>query len=459
MATAALETAGGICIDARAMDALFDELFPICRSITGPGLRHSLAIFQRHMPLQIEGVASGSQVFDWTVPPEWRIRSARLTGPDGAMVADLQESNLSVVNYSAPVDAWLTLSELREHLHTVPALPSAIPYVTSYYRPRWGFCLPYNRLQTLQEGTYHARIDSEFVEGAVEFGQCVLPGETEAEIVLSSYLCHPSLANNELSGPLALLAVYNRLSRWPRRRFTYRFILNPETIGSLCYLSRYGNHLRRKMAAGLVLTCLGGPSKTLTYQLTRRGNTLLDRTMGEVAKESVIPLEIRAFDPTDGSDERQYCSPGFNLPMGQIARTVYGRYPEYHTSLDSKEFMDVATVARSASYIEAILKRAEISWTYRNLAPYGEPQLGKRHLFPSLNSPGTRHHSSDNRSDQRQFLKRSMMILNYSDGRNSMIDIANRCGCTVGELEPVVEKLEQVGLLAIDHAPVSISGE
>jgi aminopeptidase-like protein len=173
MATAALETAGGICSDARAMDALFDELFPICRSITGPGLRHSLAIFQRHMPLQIEGVASGSQVFDWTVPPEWRIRSARLTGPDGAMVADLQESNLSVVNYSAPVDAWLTLSELREHLHTLPALPSAIPYVTSYYRPRWGFCLPYNRLQTLQEGTYHARIDSEFVEGAVEFGQCV----------------------------------------------------------------------------------------------------------------------------------------------------------------------------------------------------------------------------------------------------------------------------------------------
>jgi aminopeptidase-like protein len=448
---AALEIACGASVDESTIDALFDELFPICRSITGPGLRRSLAIFERYMPLEIEGVPSGSQVFDWTAPPEWRIRSARLTGPDGSVVADLEESSLSVINYSAPVDAWLTLAELREHLHALPSLPTAIPYVTSYYQRRWGFCLPYDRLRALPEGAYHARIDSEFVPGAVEFGQCVLPGESEAEIVLSSYLCHPSLANNELSGPLALLAVYDRLSRWPRRRFTYRFILNPETIGSLCYLSRYGDHLRQTMAGGLVLTCLGGPSEKLSYQLTRRGNTLLDRVMEDIASEGVIPLEIRAFDPTDGSDERQYCSPGFNLPMGQIARTVYGRYPEYHTSLDNKEFMDIAAVARSASSIEHILKRAEISWTYRNLAPYGEPQLGKRDLFPSLNSPDTRRHSSDHLSDERQFLKRSMMILNYSDGESSMIDIAARCGCAVGDLEPVLEKLEQVGLVAIEQ--------
>lgn len=446
---AAVEITRGAPIDESAMEALFDELFPICRSITGPGLRRSLAVFERYMPLKIEGVPSGEQVFDWTSPPEWRIRSARLTGPDGDVVADFDECNLSVINYSAPIDAWLTLAELREYLHTLPSLPDAIPYVTSYYTRRWGFCLPYARLQALPEGAYHAHIDSEFVNGAVEFGQCVLPGETEAEIVLSSYLCHPSLANNELSGPLALLAVYGRLSRWPRRRFTYRFILNPETIGSLCYLSRYGAHLRQTMAGGLVLTCLGGPAEKLSYQLTRRGNTLLDRTMENIVSEGDIPLEIRAFDPTDGSDERQYCSPGFNLPMGQMARTVYGRYPEYHTSLDNKEFMNIATVARSAACIESILKRAEISWTYRNLAPYGEPQLGKRDLFPSLNSPDTRHYSSDHVSDQRQFLKRSMMILNYSDGTSSMIDIAARCGCGVGDLEPVIEKLEQVGLLAI----------
>ena len=411
------------------------------------------------MPLQIEGVPSGSQVFDWTVPPEWRIRSARLTGPDGAVVADLEESNLSVINYSAPVDAWLTLAELREHLHTVPALPSAIPYVTSYYKRRWGFCLPYERLQTLREGTYHARIDSEFVHGAVEFGHCILRGETEAEIVLSSYLCHPSMANNELSGPLALLAVYDRLSRWPRRRFTYRFILNPETIGSLCYLSRYGDHLRRKMAAGLVLTCLGGPSEKLSYQLTRRGNTLLDQRHGRHCAGGRHPARD------------SHCSTPPTVPMSaNTARRVStcrwdrSRGP----STDAIRNTTRRSTTRSSwisrrwraalRYIETILKRVEISWTYRNLAPYGEPQLGKRGLFPSLNSPTTRHRSSDDLCDQRQFLKRSMMILNYSDGQHSMIDIAGRCGCAISELEPVIERLEQVGLLAIEPAPVSIAG-
>jgi aminopeptidase-like protein len=213
--------------------------------------------------------------------------------------------------------------------------------------------------------------------------------------------------------------------------------------------------LRKKISGGFVFTCLGGPAEKLSYQLTRRGNTLLDRSMENIASEDVLPLEIRPFDPTDGSDERQYCSPGFNLPMGQIARTVYGRYPEYHTSLDNKQFMNIATVALSASYIERILKRAEISWTYRNLAPYGEPQLGRRDLFPNLNSPASRGQSSDRLSDERQFLKRSMMILNYSDGSNSMIDIAARCGCAVEDLEQVIEKLEQVGLLAIE--PISVS--
>jgi aminopeptidase-like protein len=226
----------------------------------------------------------------------------------------------------------------------------------------------------------------------------------------------------------------------------------------LCYLSRYGDHLRRNMAAGLVLTCLGGPSKQLSYQRTRRGNTVLDQTMEEIAREGVIPLVIRAFDPTDGSDERQYCSPGFNLPMGQIARTVYGAYPEYHTSLDNKEFMDIETVVRSASYIETILKRVEISWIYRNLAPYGEPQLGERGLFPSLNSPETRGRSSDDLCDQGQFLKRSMMILNYSDGEHSMIDIAARCDCSTSDLEPVITRLEQAGLLAIEPGTVSVAG-
>lgn len=265
--------------------------------------------------------------------------------------------------------------------------------------------------------------------------------EQDTEVVLSSYLCHPSLANNELSGPLALLLLYDRIARWPRRKFTYRFILNPETIGSICYLHRHGEHLRRKMAAGMVLTCLGGPYERLSYQLSRRGDSLFDLTVLDIASEGRIRIDIRAFDPADGSDERQYCSPGFNLPMGQMARTVYGRYPEYHTSFDDKTFMDIDVVHRSAEQIETILRRAEISGPYRNLKPFCEPQLGKVSLMPSINSPGTRD------SDERQAAKRIMRILNFSDGGTTMIEIARRCGCTVMDLESSIAELERAGLL------------
>jgi aminopeptidase-like protein len=425
------------------VDQLFDELFPIFRSITGPGYRRSMEIFRRYMPLETERVPSGTEVFDWTAPPEWRLYSARLTGPDGTVLADVGRSNLMVVNYSEAIDHRLSLQELRPHLHGAPALPEAIPYVTSYYKRRWGFCLPQTEIDRLQEGTYHAHIDAEFMQGFVEFGHCTLPGENDAEIVLSSYLCHPSLANNELSGPLALLLLYDRIARWPRRKYTYRFILNPETIGSICYLHRHGEHLRRKMVAGMVLTCLGGPRESLSYQLSRRSNSLLDLTVLDVAGEGRIPLDIRAFDPADGSDERQYCSPGFNLPMGQMARTVYGRYPEYHTSFDDKAFMDIDVVHRSAEQIETILRRAEISGAYRNLKPFCEPQLGKVNLMPSINSPGTKD------SDERRAARSIMAILNFSDGGTTMIEIARRCGFTVMDLEPSIAELERAGLLTL----------
>jgi aminopeptidase-like protein len=425
------------------LDKLFDELFPIFRSITGPGYRQSMEVFRRYMPLEMEHVPSGTEVFDWTVPPEWRLHSARLTGPDGTLLADSGRSNLMVVNYSEAIDRHLSLEALLPHLHGAPALPEAIPYVTSYYKRRWGFCLPQAEIDRLPPGTYHAHIDAEFVPGSIDFGHCTLPGETETEIVLSSYLCHPSLANNELSGPLALLFLYGRIAQWPRRRFTYRFILNPETIGSICYLHRHGEQLRRKMAAGLVLTCLGGPCERLSYQLSRRGDSLLDLTAVAVAGEGGTPLDIRVFDPADGSDERQYCSPGFNLPMGQMARTVYGRYPEYHTSFDDKAFMNIDVVYRSAEQIETILRRAEISGAYRNLKPFCEPQLSKANLMPSINSPGTKD------SDERRASRRIMTILNFSDGVTTMIEIAKRCGCTVAELEPSIAELERAGLLTL----------
>lgn len=436
-------------ISEELLEQLFDELFPICRSITGEGIRRSFAIFQRHMPLEIETVPSGTAVFDWTVPPEWNIRSAKLTAPDGRIVADLEQSTLSVVNYSEPVDCRLSLAELKPHLHCVPAYPDAIPYVTSYYKRSWGFCLTARELRMLRDGEYHAYIDSDFASnGGVQFAHCALPGESPNEILLTSYLCHPSLANNELSGPLVLLGLFDCISKWPRRRFTYRFLLNPETIGSLCYLHRYGDYLRDKMVSGIVLTCLGGPSEYLTYKVSRRGDSLIDRVVHYLRAYEKFAVDVRPFNPVEGSDERQYCSPGFNLPVGQLARTVYGFYAGYHNSLDTKEFMGIPSLAQSIREIEQILRAQEMGSRYINLKPYGEPQLGPRGLYPNVNSVSTWTNSTDDLVDSRQFLNRILTVLNYADGDHDMMTIAKQCSCKLGGLSDVVEKLEQSGLLA-----------
>jgi aminopeptidase-like protein len=435
-------------VNEELLSDLFDELFPICRSITGPGLRESLDILARYIPLDRERVPSGTKVFDWVVPPEWQIEKARLVGPDGSSVVDFADSNLHVVNYSEPVDRRLSLNELKPHLHSLPHLPDAIPYATSYYKRTWGFCLSDRVLRDLPEGTYHARIDSRFVEGGVDFAQCVLPGESDAEILLASYFCHPSLANNELSGPLVLLGLYDRVRRWSRRRFTYRFLVNPETIGSLCFLHRYGNHLSDRLEAGLVLTCLGGPETQLSYKYSRSGGGLIDRLIGKLWHQKV---KHRPFDPRNGSDERQYCSPGFNLPMGQMARTVYGQYEGYHNSLDSKEFMGIGSLVQSIDELESLLRDVEIAGRFRNTSPYGEPQLGRRDLYPNTNVHSTRNQSTDTVIDARTFLNRSLVVLNYSDGKHDMIQIAGKCGCSLQELEPIIERLEEVGLLVHDH--------
>jgi aminopeptidase-like protein len=329
----------------------------------------------------------------------------------------------------------------------LPQAPDAIPYVTSYYQRNWGFCLPHRQRERLPPGQYRAVIESTFVSGGIPFGQCVLGGQSDEEIVISSYLCHPSLANNELSGPLALVALYLAIARWPRRRFSYRFVLNPETIGSLCYLFRHGDHLREHMIAGVVLTCLGGPAEDLSYKLSRRGNSLLDRTVLSVARH--IPLRIRDFDPTDGSDERQYCSPGFNLPVGQFARTVYGEFDGYHNSLDTKEFMRIGQVVDSAAQIERLLKTMEIAGRFRNLTPYGEPQLGKRGLYPNMNAASTWGNSNDHAQDARASLKRLLRVLNYADGVHRMADVAARAGGPIEEYRDAIEKLEKAGLLAL----------
>lgn len=425
------------------LDGLFDALFPLARSITGEGLRQSYAFLASELPLEIETVPSGTRVFDWDVPPEWRLRRARLTGPNGIVYCDASRSNLEVVNYASPIDCHLSREELEPHLHSLPHLPDAVPYVTSYYKRQWGFCLSDRARRAMPSGTYHVCIDSDFVAGGVPFGQVVLPGESSAEVLLTSYLCHPSMANNELSGPLALLALYRRIVRWPRRRFTYRFVLHPETIGSLCFLHRWGSHLQRHLVAGLVLTCLGGPATRLSYKQSRRGDTLLDQLVTSRGAE----FAVRAFDPTGGSDERQHCAPGFNLPVGQFGRTLYGQYEGYHTSLDTKAFMGIDQVVASAASLESLLLDLELAAEFENLAPFGEPQLGRRGLYPTMNADQTRTASADGVADSRWFLNQLLTVLSASDGEQSMLGISHRTGVPLPALRPVVERLEAEGLL------------
>lgn len=424
----------------------FDELWPLARSITGPGLRKSLDIIKKDIPLEIEAISSGTAIHDWKVPQEWHIYEARLEGPDGEIFADFDRTNLAVMNYSEPVNMSLARDSLEPHLYTDPDVPNATPYVTSYYERNWGFCLPHRRYEQLPDGEYHVYIDSEFIDGELNYGHTILPGDSDEELLLSSYLCHPSLANNELSGPLVLTDLYRRIAEWDDRHYTYRFVVCPETIGSIAYLSRYGEQLRDTLAGGFVLTCLGGPNDSLSYKTSRREDTLIDRTMSNLNQYAELDIDMRSFTPVSGSDERQYCSPGYDLPVGQLARTVYGKYDAYHNSNDNKAFVEINSLVESAEQTEKILQCVEYAGKYHNQSPHGEPMLSKRNLYPHVNDP-QRWSDSTCTVNEKQFLERLLTVLNYSDGTRAMVDIATKYGCSVDELIPVVDTLEKHGLL------------
>lgn len=426
------------------LDSLFDELFPILRSISGEGIERSLEILCRHIPLAIEGVPSGSTVFDWTTPDAWDCSEAWLLDPDENEVLNLHDSNLHVVNYSIPFDGVLELSELQSHLHSIPSLPTAIPYVTSYYQREWGLCLAHEKRKSLKPGKYRVHIASSLKPGRIPFGSAVLRGSSTKEVLLSSYLCHPSLANNELSGPLVLLALYGRISKWKSRRHTFRFLLAPETIGSLCYLSRYGAELADRLTAGLVLTCLGGPDQ-LSYKSSRRETSVPD--LLALSWHARSEIRFRDFTPVGGSDERQFCSPGFNLPVGQMARTIYGEYPGYHNSLDTKDFMTIEALLESVDEIERYLIELDHSGPWVNVSPWGEPQLGARGLYPNTNSEGTRSNSSDTRNDNREFLNDVLFLLSYCDGFNDLVTVSNKSGKSITSMLPALNALIEAGLI------------
>ena len=416
------------------IERVFDRLWPLPRSITGKGVRETHAILSELVPLERIEVPSGTQAFDWTVPKEWVVREAHVVAPDGRRLLDFAENNLRLVNYSAPFRGRLSRQALDAHLHSRPDLPDAIPYVTSYYAPRWGFCLSERERRALLDGDYEVVVDTDFVDGALTLSEAVLPGEEKAEILISAYTCHPSLANNELSGPIAAAFLYRRLAAWPERRLTYRFVFAPETIGAIAYLALRGKHLRDTLVAGYVVTCVGLDTH-FTYKRSRRGDSLADRAALHSLRHLGTPHELRDFCPT-GSDERQYCSPGFDLPVGSLMRGVYGEYPEYHTSLDDKRLVSFTALQGSVDAYEAICRALDQNLTFRNLFPFGEPQLGRRGLYPTL---GT--------ADQSLQIAPMMWVLNLSDGRHDLLAIAERSGLPIGLLWQAARAAEEKGVI------------
>lgn len=413
----------------------FDRLWPLLRSLTGEGARRTHDILAELAPLARLEIPSGSPCFDWTVPPEWRCRAAYLIGPDGRRWLDAADNNLHVVNYSMGFTGQVSRDELDAHLHSLPDLPEAIPYVTSYYEPRWGLCLSQRMRDALPDGDYQVVIDAEHFPGSMTLSHVVLPGEEADEVLISTYTCHPSMANNELSGPLLAAFLCRRLASLRRRRLTYRFVWLPETIGSLAYLSRYGEHLVERLVAGYVASCVGDRA-AFTYKRSRRGDSLADRAALYTLPRIDAATRVLDFEPT-GSDERQYCSPGFNLPIGVIARSIYGSYREYHTSLDDRGFISFESLMESVDAYSSVLGVLDDNVVYRRTLPYGEPQLGRRGLYPTLGGPRQR--------DER--LAALRWLLNLADGQHDLLAIAERSGIDFKLLCEAANRCLEAGLI------------
>ena len=409
------------------------RLYPICRSITGDGVRASLEILARCIPLTVHELATGTQVFDWSIPREWNIRDAYVKDPSGRKVIDFQKSNLHVVNYSVPVRAKLPLDELKKHLHTLPEQPDLIPYHTSYYAASWGFCISHNQMLELADGDYDVVIDTSLEDGHLTYGEFLHRGKQEDEVLLSAHICHPSLANDNCSG-LALLAYIARHLDSMRTRYSYRFLFAPGTIGSIAWLSRNEASLDR-IRAGLVISCVGdggGP----TYKKSRRGNALIDRAMMHVLHHMSPGARVVEFSPY-GYDERQFCSPGFDLPVGMFQRSQFGTFPEYHTSADNLDFIRPDHLELSCNLLLAVIDIIEKDRAYVNLYPKCEPQLGRRGLYAALGG----HKDA---SEQQMAM---LWVLNLSDGRHSLLDIAERAGLPFASIHKAASLLATHGLL------------
>ena len=411
------------------------KIFPICRSITGQGNRKTLKILSDNIPLSLFEIPSGTKVFDWTIPQEWNIEAAYLEDETGRRIIDFQNNNLHVINYSIAVDCILDLQELQNHLYSREDLPEAIPYVTSYYTPRWGFCISHNQRKQLSPGKYHAVIKSRTEPGSLTYGELILPGRSEKEIFLSTYICHPSMANNEVSGP----SVLTWLTKWilsEPKYYTYRIIFVPETIGSIAYLARHSAEMKRNMIAGFNITCVGD-DRDYSYIPSRSGSTLADKTALYAMRHHTESFhQYRFLDR--GSDERQYCFPGIDLPVVTLCRSKFGTYPEYHTSLDNLDLIRPKGLEGAFNLLKICLEILEENKTYL-VQTLCEPHLGKYNLYPM--------------SDSKTFAnwaytgKKYLNILAYADGTNDLIDLSTRTEIPVRELISMIHELKQAGLI------------
>jgi aminopeptidase-like protein len=408
---------------------LMRELFPLPRSLTGSGVRDTLAVLARDVPLEIVETPSGTPIFDWTVPREWNLRAAWVEGPNGNRVLDAADSPLHVLGYSTPLDTVVPLDELRSHVFTHAEDPEVVPYRTSYWQEQWGICMSRRQLESLEEGDYRVVIDTSLEKGSLTSGEVTLAGADEAEFLLSTYVCHPALANDNLSGIVLLWALARAIAE-QRLRYTYRFLWSPGTLGPLCWLARNRERLHR-VHHGLVVSCVGDPGP-LRYKRSRREDAPIDRAAAYVLGRE--PNSIVTDWQPSGGDERQYCSPGFNLPVGTLSRTPHGLFPQYHSSADDLTLLTPAALAGSFRTALAIIDVVETNATYRNRSPYGEPQLGRRGLYQSV---------PDGTNPEAAYL----WLLNLSDGENDLLAIAERSGLTFEAVRDAALTLEEHDLV------------
>jgi len=423
--------------EASSLYALIKELFPICRSITGHGVRESLTLLQRHIPIEVHEVPSGTKVLDWTVPREWNIRDAWVKDVEGRKIIDFRAHNLHIVNYSMPVHSRMQLDELKTHLFALPERPDWIPYRTSYYEETWGFCLTQRQLDALVPGEYEVFVDSSLEPGSLTYGELLLPGSTEDEVLISTHVCHPSLCDDNLTG----LSIATHLARLflkrKDRRYSLRFLFAPGTIGAITWLHQNRETVRR-IKHGLTLTCLGD-AHPFTYKRTVAGNAAIDRIAESVLVHSGLPHQIIDFFPY-GYDERQYNSPGFRLPVGSLMRGRHGQFPEYHTSGDNLDFISAVRLKESFNVLRDIIEVIDGNRIYRNLEPFGEPQLGSRGLYRAMGGTSI--------PDMQLAM---LWVLNLSDGQHSLLDIAERSGLSFSSIRSAADLLGQHGLLSVSN--------